>query len=358
MMDAVAALGVPMAVAYFTASGATKGTIRRFAYIGVSVFAPLAYIGLVFYSTPVSDGLSIGRIALSAVWIAIIPGALIAVRRAEWNGNRVWKMLDLERVLGPLFRLLAIVALWWLGSTSAVAFAALPLIAGMLASSILFFPIRAASVNRTRPLRASEFYRYALISAGAGIAASSGARLNQAIMPSVSTSTELGLYAVSTTIAEVPLIIGLVAARNLLPAAANPDTRRHIRANVFEFSGLGLLGSLLLALIVPWVTPLVFGSAFSASAPTTIVLLAGTVFSVFILASSAVIAGLGSPGLSGVPQFIIAGLTLVTMLTLPHPLTAIEVAVISTASQAVASIISAFLLIRKLRQAPDPGSSI
>lgn len=261
---AVASLGLPSAIVYFGSRWNSPWRV----YIRASLLcvfpALLTYCAMAIYAQYVSVSQDIPLTALLMAWLAILLSAAVQLRRALWQSLSAWRLLDIERGLSALCRFVAVVAVALLVSGSAIAVAAAALLAFALSSSVLFIRRPAGARDCVRPVTA-DIAKYGVVASLGTIMTIAGSRLDQLLLPATSTASELGFYAVAVTVAEVPLVLGTLAARNALTLSSAGRSVSQIVAQlkVYLSSCLGLV--ILLALAAPLMVPIVFGSDFNSS---------------------------------------------------------------------------------------------
>ncbi|MAN44740.1 MAG: hypothetical protein CMF04_00830 [Hyphomonas sp.] len=294
--DAVAAFGIPPAVAYFVARGTDSRLAERLGYFGIGITATFTYAAMILYSGPVASKQGIPQFALVAIWSASLAGAAIAVRRGLWGGTQSWRRLDFERTGSALGRLLGILALAAAGVTSALLFAVAPLVTGILVSfSVLFLASPPRVDTHPNQLAKRTFYRYAALVSVGTIAYTFASRIDQFLLPVVVSSSELGIYVVAVTVAEVPLIVGMVLSRNLVSEVAAGKRRGAIAATYLTAIAIAASAALMIGVASGWAVPLFFGAEFAPAVPVVRVLSIASVFSVASAGASAGLNGLGAP---------------------------------------------------------------
>lgn len=129
---------------------------------------------------------------------------------------------------------------------------------------------------------------------GAQLAQAAAFRLDQALIVALMGAQIAGLYSVSVTISLIPVAFaqGLGAVAFRIAAAGDIDVIPMVRAA----SVLGLLLSGLLAAVVPFAVPIVFGADFVGSIPSVLIGLIGSVGLVFGYVACMCIAGQGRGG--------------------------------------------------------------
>ncbi|WP_430227038.1 lipopolysaccharide biosynthesis protein [Pseudarthrobacter oxydans] len=344
--DSLAALGIPTATAFFVARGADPSRIQRRAYTGATFTAVVAFGVLAAYSTSVAASQGISQPLLVLLWMSVIPGALLAVRRAAWTGLHQWKRVDLERTAFAGSRLAIIAALAAFGLTQVLPFAAGPVLVGLLISSALLIPKlhRTPIADQNSLPGKKDFYRFSLFAALGTVSASASARLDQAIMPGLTSSEQLGLYAVAVTVAEVPLLVGTVLARNLMSESSSGHALGKMLRQVGLGFGVAILGSAVLGGVSSWVVPLLFGNSFRGSLLPINLLLVATCMSVVTISFCAILTGWNRPLLASVPQVISVTTVVFGFIAVGQDISAVQTSVIAVVAQ-VTSLASSGLLI-------------
>jgi O-antigen/teichoic acid export membrane protein len=294
LAGAVAALGVPAAVAYFSAKGARAGSVYRRGVILAIIPTMITFIGMCIYAIEVSRQQAIPQILLICCWAVIFPSAVIQIRRGFWQGQGHWRRLDTERFSFAVLRFAAVCGLALFGLSYAPFFALGSLTAFCAAAAILWTPSKGPVFGRGRV----EYLTVAKYSIGASlgtIAIVANNRLDQVLLPMVSTSRELGYYSIAVTVAEVPLIFGALAARNALHESGRGTPILQVVKSVGPFLVAAILASALLAVIAPTLVPFFFGKDFEPSVASVQVLVLGTGLACVSMTLVSMVAGRGRP---------------------------------------------------------------
>ncbi len=273
--NAFAAAGLPDAMVYFVAKNNifAPQLLRRLSALAI-VSGLIATGGVMALARPLSGGdPSLARYIMLAA--TAIPATLIvSVSRGLAVGLQRWRYVRVEQTISSIFSLFAISGLAALGHLTvslAIAVVTLtPVIGGI--SYLRFVSMYTNQTAKTTPLASRKILGYAgrsWVGSTSGVAV---ARLDQAIMTVLSSSYQLGLYAVAVGVSEIPLIVS--GAVSLIAfstdAADRNDERLAMSSRISSFACLILGGSLCLS--APIVFPVVFGAGFAKAVPTTIVL--------------------------------------------------------------------------------------
>lgn len=276
---AVAAIGVPTAVTYYVASrrGPRRVIWRRGASI-VAVTSLLVFAAMVFYSSAVAEATGLPRWTVIAAWSFTVPAAIVQVRRGYWQGLGTWGLLDTERFSFAALRLVAVLACAVLGATSSSVYIGAALLA-FAAAALLLWPPRRQHYEDSEPGQLPPFKQmlnYSILTSLGSIAVVSNNRLDQALMPAQTTPAELGLYAVAVTVAEIPLVFSALAARDILQLGSAQSSLNAIFSQVGLYVTAFVTGTIAMAVLSPWLLPLVFGQAFAAAVPSILWLAVST----------------------------------------------------------------------------------
>src|SRR5690606_13565070 len=106
---------------------------------------------------------------------------------------------------------------------------------------------------------------YSLLASIGTISTIASSRLDQLLMPAAASARELGYYAVAVTVAEIPLVLATLAARNSLQKSAKGASNIAIMRECLFFFAVCVLAVLAILVTAPIVTPIVFGSDFGPS---------------------------------------------------------------------------------------------
>ncbi|NKV92499.1 oligosaccharide flippase family protein [Rhodococcus hoagii] len=233
---AFASIGIPSAVAFFSASGTDVRACFRVGLRLCIIPATIVAAVMIWYAGIISERQGIGLAFVLSCWSAILLSAVVQIRRGSWQGVGRWRILDTERATGALLRFIFVVVVALLGATSAEYFVAAALASFAIAASLLFrrLPKTRFDSDVTTPPNRKAVAKYAIFASVGTIATIASSRLDQLLMPAASTSAELGYYAIAVTVAEIPLVLATLAARNALPSAA----RGAANSKIFRDAGL------------------------------------------------------------------------------------------------------------------------
>jgi O-antigen/teichoic acid export membrane protein len=201
---------------------------------------------------------------------------LFAAIRGIAEGRQQFHLVNRERILTALLRLGALGGLVALHALTPLAAVWVTVMSGILGGLFVLPAMNDNLVSSAQPdLRAFSSY------AGSAALATFGGlmviRLDQVLMVSLTSRTELAFYAVAVSLAELPLAV-VAACRDL---AFSMAAERDDPAVIARFCRLTLLATAMTCLaggfITPMLLPLLFGKTFSPAIGMAEILLLGTV---------------------------------------------------------------------------------
>lgn len=281
----IAGLGLPEAATYFVSKDKLTRRGLVVLWMGIAVGSSIGMLGIWMFRDVLSDGNS------DLAWTILICSMLLpaclscGLLRGISAGRHLWVLVNLERFLTALVRLIAIVALIAADSftvlTASLAIAGSQVAGGAVYLYLLFAPSSRSNVIG-RPAGARRIYRY---SSGAWFGSLAGVmllRFDQLMMLPLSDSYQLGIYAVAVNVAEL-MLVGSNAIRDVMFSAesAKPDPARMLMASRIAFSGTLLLSLVSFGLCL-LLLPSLFGLEFA--------------FSTVLLGIMAVGFSIGAPG--------------------------------------------------------------
>jgi O-antigen/teichoic acid export membrane protein len=346
-----AAVAVPIGLAPFVAqlglgAYAARAAARR-VHLGTiigSVGVLLAILaGIVALATPgIADLLGDGRPVVErylavGLWLLALPLLGNLLLDILWGIER-WRELVVFRTLNHVLYLAGIVALAVLGELTLEPAILVAILVGPLATLPLL------AVVRARPRVDAQVARSALsfgVRAWPGtLAGLANTRLDQVIMVPLAGERQLGLYAVSVTVATLPGMLAGPIGQMIFPRLAATDGRsiaRYVRTTMALVAITSMLGAALCPLLIP----MVFGSAFSGAVRPAWVLLVGAVPLAGIVLLNHGLLAIGRPGLTSIGELVAAGVTVAMLVVLLPPLGAMGAAITSVVAYALSFLVLA-----------------
>jgi O-antigen/teichoic acid export membrane protein len=282
-----------------TDAGSVYGTVAVlsvvFSLLGVGAAIPLAHAlgqgrrDVVFFLT----------LGLFAAPLSV---ALLSLSGAV-TGEERWRSASLMTVIPPLLTLVALCVLVLVGRLTVLTAAAASLGAGLVGNLPVIVVVARARRWRWQSSLARRALRFGLQNWLANVAILGNARLDQLVMAGLASSRQLGLYAVAASISGVTSVFVSAISAVLYPrmAASDPQVVRKACRFVLMLVTLASIG---MAVMVPFLVPLIFGSSFTAAVPMVLILLLNPLPGALMLVLSASLTGSGRPGATLRPQAI------------------------------------------------------
>jgi O-antigen/teichoic acid export membrane protein len=299
------------------------------------------------------DGSLADLISLAA--LAVVPTLLVLVLRGAAAGRHRWRLVGAEQAAGALLRLLALAVLAVLGHltpfTATIVFAATPVLAGLVYLRLGRGLRLEDSGPETADGSAPSAHPRVLLGFGLRIWLGSLtgvllARLDQVLMTPLSSTYQLGLYAVAVNIGEV-VLIAASAIRDVTFAADAADRDTDRLAASARISGL-LSGAVavVLAIGVPIGIPIVFGADFAPAAAAAWWLLAALALTAPGSVAGAGLSGRGRPGLRSTSLAIGCAANVIALLMLVPVLGATGAAIATFLGNGLAAVLNLLWLHR------------
>ena len=349
LVTTIATFGIPEALTYFIArSPSTVRAIRRRGAVLVVLAGVVATLVSVLLAPLLAGGTPGLAPLMVLASLAVIPTVLVATLRGTAAGLGLWSLVAMERSVGPVVRLLAIVVLvatdqlTVTSATVAIAFA--PVLGGLV---YLRIPRTASEPGATG---SSPGYR-GIVGYGSRVwfGAIAGVllmRIDQVLMVPLSSTFELGLYVVAVTVGELPLVVN-TAVREVVFAsdARSTDSTRLTAAARISFLVCAAIAIVLGSTSPLWL-PVAFGEDFTAAVPTTMMLLAAVAVGIPGSVAGAGLSSRGYPHLRSI-SLVIACAVNIALLVVLVPLLGAFGAALSTL---VGNVVSSNFNILQIRR--------
>lgn len=320
LLTTLGAFGIPETVTYGIARA--TGVARRITTIGLilsgSVGVAFAFVVVRFASWLSGDVTSIARLIVLAS-LALAPSLCLGVVRATASGLNLWALVAVERFVTSVVRLLAIGLLAILDDltpvTATIALAFSPLVGGAVYIQLVSLSRRAVHLRRAPDsmFMLSGYAARVWMGSMAGILL---VRLDQTIMLPLTDAYQLGLYVVAVSIAELPLIINSAVRDVSFATEASSQSTARLTAAARISSSVCAIACAFTAVVVPLTIPALFGSAYSAAVPATLVLLCAVVVVTQGSVIAAGLSGRGHPGLRSATLSVACGVNVVLVIVM------------------------------------------
>jgi O-antigen/teichoic acid export membrane protein len=345
--EAMAAVGTPLAAAYFVRSGADLRSVRRAGLWIVTVsgvgtalllvaFAP-ALLGTYPHLVPTFRWLTLG----------VVVGAYIELYRGVRSGQEAYGRVNANYWLAALARLTGIVALALLGALTAPRVAVLSIAVGVVAGlTLIRRPGRPAGAppDEASTVSSRRMLRFSLHTWAGVVSGSVGARLDQFFLIGLVTPEVLGIYAVAVTAAQVPMAFFPAVQRLFLNRAAASDDAAALTKAARLSATVALLMLLALEPVLPWAVTTVFGDPFAEAAGLAQVLVVGAALWGIGQSLSGLLIGVGRPGHASAADAVGVVLLGLCLIPLQAWLGVTGAALAVVASSAVATLLKAVFL--------------
>jgi O-antigen/teichoic acid export membrane protein len=287
-------LGLGAYAARASARNAPLGTL-----IG-TVAALLLLIGVVIagVSPAVADVFAAGRETVYVFLIigfALMPFSLFTYLLWGVNqGLERWRPMAMNRLTPPVLGTAAIAILFALDELTLGTAAAVFLSVGVLAQLPLFNVLRSATRVRFDRRVAREALVFGFPAWIATLGGYANFRLDQLLMIRLTSSAELGFYAVAATLAAFSVILTGSIQTAIVPRVARGDRELAQRATRMSVTIVGT-ATVLAAALTPFVLPALFGHDFEPAVPMALILLAAGIPYAGVQVLSVVLTAWGHP---------------------------------------------------------------
>jgi O-antigen/teichoic acid export membrane protein len=314
-------------------------TSLAFGLIGMVVGIPAAFL-LAPHDLLVRDFILLGLLLMPLNLITALGTGLA-------NGLETWMRLNLMRVIPPVLTVIAYIVLISLHALT-VRSAAIVVYCSSIA---VIFPLigigrrqRPFTFDRLLMKRATSYGRRAWVGS---LAASANARLDQLLMIPLVSSRQLGLYAVAVNVSGLTNLI-LGALNTVIgPSIARGNwtlAGRAVRLTMMTVATFSLVA----ALAVPPLFPIVFGPGFAAAIPMCLILLAAAIPGSGAWVLGVALQNAGHPGIPARGEIGALVLTATGLALLLPPLAGVGAAIVSGVAYTTNLTIQLVLVRRRL----------
>jgi O-antigen/teichoic acid export membrane protein len=293
----------------FVARARARGTSAALVYgtvVPISCACSLIGVALAF---PIANMVGQGRETVETfVRIGLILSpmfvALLTLSGAMWGEER-WGTVAATRIGAPLMSLMGLAVLALLDQLTVTSALITLLLASVISSTFVFPVLRGSGRWRYSAALGREALTFGAHNWLASLAIVANLRIDQFLMAGLVSSRQLGLYAVATTVATFSAVFVGAVTLGMFPRVArgDPDLARRSCRIVLSLVGAA---SIVAALLIPLLLPLLFGSSFRDAVPMALILLVAGVASAFVTVLGTSLAAAGHPKATVRPQ--VAGL--------------------------------------------------
>ncbi|PWJ55123.1 Membrane protein involved in the export of O-antigen and teichoic acid [Quadrisphaera granulorum] len=303
LATAVATLGLPDALTYFTARN-PRITRVALAWAGtLSLLVGVVCLAVVWGLLPwLSKGdAQLGEYILVGMVLAI-PLLAVGALRGAAMGHQLWRRVALESFVNITLRVGSLVVLFVMGHLTPLAAVVVTSVTPLLAGLVYLPLLRSSAHHPEATEEQPNGVLRPLLSFGArvwfgSVASMLLSRVSQVLMVPLSSTYDLGLYAVASTISDLPLLVALAVAGALMGVNARSNDPVQVATTTRLGVLLGAVGCGGLAVTLPfWIVPL-FTEQFAAALIPTLMLIASALICVPGLMTGASLSAFGRPGL-------------------------------------------------------------
>jgi O-antigen/teichoic acid export membrane protein len=343
-----ATLGLPDALTYFLSQNRSDSArILKRALCYLALAGIIGTLAIAAFSLVLQPGNPDLRMLMIIAAFALAPSLVVAGLRGAASGQQRWGLVTVERSIGAVARLVALVTLAGFSSldvlTATIAIAVSPLL-GVLAYIPLSRTISSSSPQVSpseRPLLLSYGMRV-WIGSFAGIIL---ARIDQLLMIPLSSLEQLGLYAVAVTVSEAALVFNATVREVLFAAESRTKATWQKTASAARISTfVTLLIALVIGLASIWAVPVLFGKEFSPAVPVVQMLLLAVVVGNPGSVAGASLSARGHPELRSYSLLIACVINVVAVLLLVPALGAMGAAISTLTGNVVSSTLNIYWL--------------
>ncbi len=294
------------------------------------VIAPLGF--------PISASLAHGRVVVHQfiliaflilpIWLLGLLSYYVLNSLEEWNKTVFYRTVPTVTVA------IAVVALFVLGRTTVFALALTTLLASATVNLTGIIWVSKREDLRVRPSLIKEAIPFGLKSWLALLATLTNGRLDQLLMIGLTSSRQLGFYAVAVTMSSFPNVLISAVGQPLLSRVGAGEHRmvsRSLRTMVLLIGCGNAAG----AVIAPFLLPLAFGRGFREAVPMSLILLLAALPLAIATVLSTAMTAAGRPGVPAVGEIITLGVTIPGLVFLLPSAGGVGAALVSLAAYTV-----------------------
>lgn len=339
----IGTLGIPEAVTHFIAGNPKHGRlIAARSLLQVLVVGALA-TGVLFWTAPLVGRSQTGLTPLIQLCtISLLPGLVTGLLRGAAAGQNRWTLIATEKLVSAGSRLVLISGFAIAGGLNAPTAALIMAFSSAYGILVYCFGLRHSkqSVQGSsrdcipKHRRILGFGLRVWMGATAGVILS---RIDQVLLPSLSSLEQLAFYAVAVSIGELASVL-VFAIRDVSfrSESEKADIKRTAGMARFALFGSSLLMAPII-LLCPWWIPLVFGEEYAASVVPTMILLFNACLSAPGSIAGAALSGRGKPEIRSYAVMIAALVNIGLLLALGPSLGAVAAAIATLAASMAAS---------------------
>jgi O-antigen/teichoic acid export membrane protein len=270
-------LGVPEALTYFVARGRLTNKKALQIAVGGALLCAAVVCSVLLIAAPYLFHKQARSLPAFKLLLITLPVTLaFSGIRGIASGHQLFGLINKEQIFAALLRLSLLLGFVLFHALTPLNAVWLSVISGALGSLFLLPVLRSAGPSPANVQDTQTVARYAGSVALGTFGGLIVIRLDQVLMVSLTTNSQLAYYSVAASLAELPLVV-VAAIRDLafsLTAERN-DPKIIARSCRLTVVAIGVM-CLAAGLTTPFVVPLLFGTKFAPAAWMVEVLLLGT----------------------------------------------------------------------------------
>jgi len=277
LVAAALTLGLPESLAFYL-SGRRSDYVsaRNKSFIILFIAGLLGSAALLGLSSVLGGGNVKVTKLISYSCIFAVPSIIMWASRGLSQGMQLWNRLNAEKIIVGVSRLAAIIILIVIGKlnleSTFIVYVLAPLTGFCAYINLKKSALKRIDPNAPRMINAT-LLRFGLRVWWGSLAGILLTRLDQVLMLTISTDTELGYYSAAATVADIPLIITAAVSTLLLSREAeSPKLSRTTQASRLTL-WLVLAGVTATGTTAYWWFPWAFGQEFAPGIPSLLILL-------------------------------------------------------------------------------------
>jgi O-antigen/teichoic acid export membrane protein len=360
-LSSLATLGLPASLAYHVAKypSHARQYLRMSLVAGVGAGVACAAFDFVFLTFVLAhrQHISTGVAASFSLWVFLLTVAIYPI--AYLQGTSQFSRWNVCRAMTNAGPGIAMILLWLLNILSIQSVAFCYVVASLATIAMGFFFVALLHSGRSASSHGAEileeegisnksFWLYGVRNFPSVMMATANSRVDQFILTVVASPAQLGIYVVASSPSAllVPLVNGFSSVHQISIAMMDDVQQATLLAHRMLRRGatIAFCSSAVVAILLPFAIPLVFGQKFQASiAPAEILVWGGCFFAIDLVLAAALL-GLGRPGIIGIGEGAGAAITAAgVLLTYRHGLVLVGVA--ASAGFASTSVIGSVALL-------------
>jgi O-antigen/teichoic acid export membrane protein len=282
----------------------------------------------------IAEGRETVRIFVLIGFVLMPVTLLIGLFEAVRWGQQRWRPFMISRLIPAVGGTVGVVVMFVTDTLTVGSMAAMLMVLGLLAAVPLVGVVRHARPVQWDRQVARQGFAFGVKAWAGRLTNVANQRLDQLVMIKFVTSRELGFYVMAVTISGLTNVVATATVGAMSPRVAAGDHAFAARATRVTLASI-TLASAALFVVVPFIVPLLFGSAFKPVVPMAQILLVAAIPLAGTGMLAEVLSAAGHPGVASRGELIAAVVTVGGLLLLLGPLGGKGAAITSVAAYSV-----------------------